>query len=158
MSDDTDEVLVVAAGTAWPFYQLASAYVCQQGRSFRDTSRIAFYSHRTIREYAPLIEERIDDVVLSDATAARLSMAVSTRDRRLGDVIAAALSRAWKEGERSQVFLLTEPTDPRTASFPAVKHTGTSAWTMGQRYTRLDLLRGAASTDDLVPDKAADVR
>jgi len=145
----TEEVLVVAAGNAWPFYRLTNAYVCQAGRFFRPVRRIAFYSNKTIHGVAATIERELDDQMLSDAAAARLSNSLVPAERRLGNTIAAALAGAWKEGERAKVLFLTGVGDPATATFPAIPHRGKSAWTMGQRYAPLDLLAAATTTEDL---------
>jgi hypothetical protein len=63
--ESQSEVLVVAARHAWPEYQWCSAYICQQGRSFRPVKRIGFYSLGQIHELAPMISKTHDDVVWS---------------------------------------------------------------------------------------------
>lgn len=144
-----EDVLVVAAGNAWPFYRLTSAYICQEGRSFRPVGRIAFYSSRTIHGLAAGIKSRSDHQLLTDGSAARLSLSLDPHERRLGNVITAALAGPWKQGERAQIFLLTVPTDPETMTFAAIPHNGKSAWTMGQRYAFSERLLSAKTTDDL---------
>ena len=146
---NSSELLVVAAGTAWPFYRLTSAYVCQAGRSFRPTERIAFYSNKTIHGVAAVIQSVFDHETLSEASAARLSMSVAPHERRMGNVMAAALAGPWKEGGASKVLLLSGPGDPDTLTFRPVTHRGAAAWTMGHRYTDLASLMSATSTDDL---------
>ena len=48
-------------------------------------------------------------------------------------------------------MLLSTPEDPETASFEPVPHDGDVAWTLFQRFTDVDRLRAATSTDELGP-------
>lgn len=148
-NNDDDDVVIVAASNAWPFYRQTAAYVCQPGRSFRGLERVGFYSQRTIHGAVARIQQVIDDVVLSQVAAAELALSVSAHDQRVGDVIAAALAGPWKEGEAAKILLLTPLGDPGTTRFPPIKHRGSSAWTMRQRYTSLSALIAATTTDDL---------
>jgi hypothetical protein len=50
---------------------------------------------------------------------------------------------------RVSVVLLSPPDDAETVSFDPVPHDGDTAWTMFQRFTDVDSLRAATSTDDL---------
>lgn len=143
-----DDVLVVAGGQAWPFYRLTSAYVCQAGRSFRDVPRMAFYTKRAIQGAAARIEHVLDHIELSHAEAARRTLSTVAHERRIGRVLAAALAGAWSEGP-VKVVLLSPIDDPRTIRFDPVAHHSGTAWTMGQRYTKLARLRSARSTMDL---------
>lgn len=142
------EVVVVAARHAWPEYKKYSAYVCQQGRTFQQIQRIAFYSHGVIHELVPQVLSRKDDVVFSkrvnrgqlDNLVCRM-LADSTRD----------------EGKLYQVFLLSSPEDNRTEQLEKQivnnlesKSGRPQAFTQGQRYASLESLRNARRTSELV--------
>ena len=148
----TDDVVVVAAGEAWPLYQLVGAYVCQAGRTFRPVERMAFYSHKTIQPEVPLIRRRVDHVDWSLAEVNRLRRSGSGEDQRLADIIVAARESGWHDG-RNQVFDLSRPgeTGHQTLSHPVLNEsTGRgSAFTQSQRYTTLQALTVARSTADL---------
>ena len=68
----------------------------------------------------------------------------------MGEALAAALHDGLTTA-RVSVVLLSPPDDPDTASFDPVPHEGDAAWTMFQRFTDLDRLRSATSTDELGP-------
>ena len=150
----TDDVVIVAAGNAWPFYRQAAAYVCRSGRSFRPVSYLGFYSQRTIHGAVAAIESVYDNVVLNQTEAARLALSLDGAEQRLGNVIAAALSSAWKEGESCKIILLSPLGGPQTQKFTPIPHHGRSAWTMSQRYANLSALTDAKTTDDLVEEPA----
>ena len=62
-------VVIVAAAQAYWLYQTYGAYVCQDGRSFRDVDRMGFYSNNEIAPHVPFILARRDHVVFSKASA-----------------------------------------------------------------------------------------
>jgi hypothetical protein len=151
----TDDVLIVAARIAYPDYLRKPAYICQDGRSFRDVVRLGFYRHGQIEPHFPAIRAIEDHVPFSRDHAARLRATGSPIDRELADLIETVphYYRKW-EGEPHKVFLLTTPDDPQTLVLgqPIRHDTGGrgSAWTMGQRYTsEAALLANPRSTDDL---------
>lgn len=148
-ADPSDQVVVVAARTAWPLYMtMTPAYICQNQRYFRDVPYLGFYSDRTIHELAPQILRRYDDVWFTDAEAARLLLSVDPWEQRLGRTVQA--TRSVRSPEKPYtVVLLTAPDDPRTQRIGAVHHAGSSAWTMGQRYQRIGALHAARTTEDL---------
>lgn len=147
---DSENVVVVAAGSAWPFYRLCGAYVCQPGRTFQDAGRMAFYSNRQIFGVAARIERIVPSIELSQAEAARRSLSLDPAERRLGEIVAAALDDAWAERD-AQVVVLSTYRSPDTVRFEPVVHRGPHAWTQNQRYARLGKLMSARSTDDLAP-------
>lgn len=147
-SMDTHKVIVVAAGTAWPFYRSTAAYVCQADKQFGDAGLMGFYSKRTIHGAAARIEQVVP-VVLSQANAARRALSLDPLEQRLGNVIAAALASAWKEGEPSTVVLLSALDEADTVTFNAVVHDAPAAWTMNRRYAWLEDLVKAKTTADL---------
>jgi hypothetical protein len=142
---------VVAAGAAWGYYLRHSAYVCQAGRSFRDTDRLAFYRRKRIEPLVPAILARRDGVVFSTKHAASLRAAGNTIDCQIADVIETSLVEGSRfDGAVHQVFLLSASDDPRTLVLGApIIHEGSSAWTMGQRYASSGSLAEARTTADL---------
>ena len=151
---DHETAVIVAAGTAWPFYRLAGGYVCQPGRTFRNAGRLGFYSRRQVHGVAARIERILPSVELSPAEAARRSLSIDPLDRRIGDIITAALSED-RESEVVQVVVLSSFRDEDTLKFEPVLHEGTHAWTQNQRYVRVGALMRAKTTEDLV-DQASD--
>lgn len=146
---DDDKVCVVGASTAWPFYRMTGAYVCQENRYFQeDTGRIGFYSSRLIHGVAPRIEHIYPSVSYDDATAAMLVLDSHPVTRRLGDVLTAALEQGHSD-EAVEILLLTPLGHEGTATFEPVRHEGKGAWTQRQRYASLAQLRVAATTADL---------
>lgn len=150
MNPEDELVCVVAATSAWPFYQASGAYVCQPHRRFRDATRLGFYSARTIHGLAPRIEHVFLDVAVSAAEAARRALSTSPLERRLGRALAAAVEVG--ADPESQVVLLSAPGDPATARIGDITHRGASAWTMFQRYETLGRLTAASDTADLVQE------
>lgn len=144
-----DEVVIVAARAAWPLYQQAAAYITQNERSIRPTRRIGFYASRTIFPALPLILHRYDNVMIDEANAARLLLALNPDKQRLGSVIMAALAVGWSS-ELLTVIVLTALDDPRTLRRTELHHDGASAYTMGQRYAQLGALLAAKTTEDLL--------
>jgi hypothetical protein len=146
---DDNKVCVVSASTAWSFYRLTGAYVCQENRYFQeDTGRLGFYLSRLIQGAAPRIEAIFPSMSLDDGTASTLALSSNPTARRLGIAIDASLDQGLTD-ERVQVVLLTPLGHPDTATFEAVKHEGASAWTQRQRYAYLNQLERARTTEDL---------
>lgn len=145
---DSETVVIVAAGTAWPFYRLCGGYVCQPGRSFQQAGRMGFYSRRQIHGAAARIERILPSVELSQAEAARLSLSLDPADRRVGDIMSAALSEA-RDDETVEIVVLSDIRDQETLKFEPIMHEGTHAWTQNQRYVRVGSLLAARTTDDL---------
>ena len=143
-----DRVCVVAGAGAWPFYLATSAWVGQENRRFSDATRLAFYSGRQIQGLAPRIREVVASVPLTAEDAATQALSCHPVERRVGEALAAALHDGLT-APRVSVVLLSPSDDPDTASFEPIAHRGEAAWTMFQRFTDLDRLRTATSTDDL---------
>src|SRR5205809_1904144 len=51
----TNDIVVVAAEAAFSFYKRHSAYVCQNGRTFRDVRYVARYGDKRIMPFISLI-------------------------------------------------------------------------------------------------------
>lgn len=148
-NDDCD-VVVVAAKWAWPQYLDASAYMCQEGRSFRKVDRMAFYTKNQILETVPRILEGPYRVVLSRSH--------HVESEKLRQTIAKFIElRPDLVGQRFQLFLLSSPSDLNTIKLSApipnnLVNEGTKkrrAFTQGQRYVASTRLLTARATSDL---------
>jgi hypothetical protein len=144
---DDDKVVIVAAGSAWPLYRLCGGYVCQPNRTFQDAGRMGFYSTRLIHGVAAKILEILPSVRLTYEEAARRTFSLNPAERRIGDIMSAALDDVWEESVQ-QVVVLSTAHEQATETFEAVVHNGANAWTMRQRYQSLDVLVSAKTTDD----------
>ena len=150
------DVLVVAAGraAAREYYELG-AYVCQEGRSFRDVDRMGFYRHRRLERHFPRIRYWVDHVEFTREDVARLRSTGAPLDAEVAELVETMLDQERRrEGARHQVLLLTAPDDPDTLVLDEpIPHTHVgrgSAWTQGTRYTSEASLRtGPRTTDDL---------
>ena len=146
----TERVCVVAGAGAWPFYLATGAWVGPENRRFGDAARLGFYSGRQVQGVAPRIREVFTSVPLTAEGAAARALSADPVERRVGEVLAAALHDGLTT-PRVSVALLSLADDPDTESFEPVAHDGETAWTMFQRLVDLDRLRAASSTDELGP-------
>ena len=142
-----NDVVVVAARRAWNEYEDLSAYICQAQRSFRQVSRIGFYSKGNIYPLVPLILETHDDV----------EMTRDAHEGSLGELVNRLLDEERRiEGRRYKVFLLSSPGSSDTVVLPKPipndkrSKTGKgTAFTMSQRYVSSSALLEAKTTTDL---------
>lgn len=146
------DTVVVPGKTAWPLYEDCRAYVCEAGRAFRAFDRMAFYVDREIKPEVPGVIHRRDNAAWTPEENARLARSSDRFDRKVAKVIAATRAAGWSDG-RYQVFLLTQPGDPKHRSLMTAitnKASGKgSAFVQRQRYVSLHALETAASTSDL---------
>lgn len=152
----TDDTVVVAARAAWPEYQRTSAYVCQPDRAFRDgLTHFGFYAQAAIQPLVPRIRAHLIAVPFTRAEAQARR---KTGEREVGHLIDQLLDDGSRiDGDKYDVLLLTGPADPDTAALPQPILNDTLAasgrpwaWTLRQRYTRLDrLISGAFRTSEL---------
>ena len=151
----TDDTVVVAARSAWPEYLQTGAYICQPHRSFRDgLTHFGFYADGAIQPLILRIRAHYPAVVFThdNATAQRDSGEIE-----LADLIVRILDAGDRvEGDAYGVLFLTGPTAPETVRIDAaiINDVTTAsgrdwAWTLGQRYTRLERLREATRTSQL---------
>jgi hypothetical protein len=151
----TDDVLVVAARIAYDEYLNYNAYVCQDGRSFRDVNRLGFYRQGQIERHFPSIRAIEDHVPFSADHVETLRTSGSPIDHEIADLIETLVGHHRRDDwDTYQVFLLTPPDDLRTLTLAnPITHNTTgrgSAWTMGQRYiAETALLCTPATTDEL---------
>jgi hypothetical protein len=145
---DPEEVVVVAAGSAWPFYRSVGGYVCQPERTFRRAGRMAFYSRRLVHGAAARIERVVPRVALTEAETARRALSLDPVERRIGEIMMAAMAEPGDLRD-VEVVVLSPLHHPDTIEFEPLPHHGEHAWTMNQRYVRLSDLLAASTTVDL---------
>lgn len=151
-----DDTVVVAARNAWPEYIRHGAYVCQPDRSFRaDITHFGFYAQGEIKPTIARIDQYLPSVAFSDEGAAELR---AIGQHRAADLVTALLQEGSRDHDAAYgIMLLSREDDPRTVQLdaPIKNDTQTStgrgwAWTLGQRYTRLEkLTSGARWTSEL---------
>ncbi len=158
-SASLEDVVVVAARSAYGEYLEASAYVCQPGRSFRSSvRRIGFYFDRLLRREVPAILHIRDAVPWTLEHADQLRRRGEEHDAAIAHLIEISFrpGSIWfgqrpNAGYRDfKVLLLSPPSHDDTVLLPEpLHHAGASAFTMGQRYVDEEQLLRASSTDDL---------
>jgi hypothetical protein len=150
-----DDVVVVAARTAWPDYLRWGAYVCQPDRSFRQgLTHFGFYTDGAVQYLVPKIRRHLPSVMFSPDEVLSLR---AEGDDELADLIDSLVSAGRRNAEESHgVVLLTAPDDPQTVDLGQIVANDTEtaggkawAWTLSQRYTQLSRLRRATVTSDL---------
>jgi len=147
------DTVIVAASRAWDEYERLQLYVCQPGRFFQNVKYMGFYKTNKIWPLVPLIRERKD----------RVRMEYGGDKGELGRAVDRLIELGLRKPDAEyQVFLLSGPKDPQTIRLdePIVNdllsaNGRRTAFTQGQRYVKLDNLRHAKRTSDLV---AADVK
>jgi len=144
---NANDVVIVAARSAWPEYQELHAYVCQQNRPFRQVARLGFYSRGVINPLVPKIVGIFDDV----------EMRPGLHEGELGKLVDHLVETGKRpEGAMFKVLLLSAPESPDTIHLdrpiPNDKRSQSgkpTAFTMGQRYVPSEVLRTARTTSDL---------
>jgi len=152
-----DDTVVVAARDAWPLYQQVPAYICQQDRGFRrGLTHLGFYAGGAIQALVPQILAYHPAVTFTAAAAA----SYNATEPALAALVELVLSRQLRdEGSTQGVMLLSGPGDAATVRLAAPIQNDTTtqagrkwAWTLGQRYVRLERLRsGVTVTSALQP-------
>lgn len=148
-----EDVVVVAAPSAWPEYQACHAYVCQQGRSIRPVKYMGFYSEKVIQKRVPEILERHDNIRLEKGKHKGLL------GKAIDNLLPYLRRRSGKvklEGRFYKFILLSAPDDLRTEHLDSpvenrkLSKTGKpTAFTQKQTYVSLSKLKAAKTTDDL---------
>ena len=142
-----DDVVIVAARSAWPEYNELHAYVCQANRTFQQVSRMGFYSKGVIYPLVPKILEVYEEV----------PMVSGSYSGPLGKLVDRLVNESLRvEDARFKVILLSPPDSPDTlklaAPIPNNQRSKTgkpTAFTMGQRYASSQQLLAAKLTSDL---------
>ena len=145
------DTVVVAARSAYPLYLQYHAYVCQPDRAIKPVRYMAFYTGRQIKVEVPHIEHRRAHVEFSRPSAAGSPTSGSEVDKAIAQLIAQCLADGTHtEGALHDVYLLSAPDDAATILLgEPIAHTGSFAFTMGQRYVDSAQLRSARSTSQL---------
>ena len=143
-----ERACVVGGAAAWPFYLATSAWVGQENRRFGNAERLGFYSGREVHGSLPRIQHVVGSVPLRVEEAATRTLGADPLERRVGEVLAAALHEGMTTA-RVAVVLLSPPDDPDTLTIDPLPHEGDAAWTMFQRVVDVDRLRAATSTAEL---------
>ena len=164
-----ENVLVVAASRAWPFYKRHGFYTCQADRGFRPVEFMAFYASGHIqtqvaRIIRPSPADAYDAVDVESAVNDDGDGWLSAKLRELESLEPGALARLGV----AKVIRLSPPLGEgeqesagRTIRLHAAirndnknRNDGATAFTMGHRYVRLDRLRNpkAVTTSDVVGD------
>ena len=94
------KVCVVAAPSAWSFYRLASAFICQPGRSLQDAEWLGFYSGQAIQPAVARILVVFSPVELTVETAAEWALSVDPLRRQ------ARVARAPPEARRGALAVV----------------------------------------------------
>lgn len=156
---ENPDTVIVAANVAYGEYLKYNAYVCQPDRAFRTDARwMGFYANEAIQKEVPEILHVWDRVRFSREKVDELRKTDDPVRNELADlieVLAEKTTRRWDEDFK--VFLLSPSADARTHKLPKKvsnssldRHGSGTAYTQGQRYSRIDaLLRGPANTDEL---------
>lgn len=155
---DSDDVVIVAARSAYPEYLRRGVYVCQSERGFRQgLTHLGFYAEGAIQTHIARIRYREDMVPFTHEEVERRGEGTEV-DRAIAQIISEDLDSGQRvQGEPYQVFVLSPAGDPETILLaqPILNDTVTSAgkpwaWTLGQRYTSLAALTrpGVSVTSD----------
>ena len=143
-----ERACVVGGAAAWPFYLATGAWVGQENRRFGNAERLGFYSGREVHGSLPRIQHVVGSVPLTVEEAAARTLGPDPLERRVGEVLAAALHEGMTT-PRVAVVLLSPPDDPDTITIQPLPHEGDAAWTMFQRVVDVERLRAATSTAEL---------
>lgn len=110
------DVVIVAAGAAYPEYLTYQAYVGHPNRPFQaSVVRMAFYTKKAIQREVPVITEVRPAVLFSRDEMGRLYGSGRETDRDIADLIDVLLTETGRpECERFDVALLSAPDDPAT--------------------------------------------
>lgn len=180
LPDDVIEnrVLVVPAGMAWEEYMGCNAYICQEKRSFRPSSRLAFYTKGEIKPRVPRILAKFDSVFFPEESEEfipeehiLLSHDEEKPDKETMENLERVI-RYWSKkrgeyGKRFKVLLLSpfieddkaEPCKENNGTWhlpAAVKHEPEgkmTAYVMKHRYVSFDSLKKAKTTSELEDHK-----
>jgi len=145
--ESPNDVVVVAARSAWPEYNELHAYICQPERPFQQVGRIGFYSKGVVYPLVPKILSVHDNVVMQK----------DKYDGELGALVNRLLDERLRAvGNQFKVMLLSSPDAPDTLKLAdpipndlKSKAGKGTAFTMGQRYVSSKALLAAKTTSDL---------
>jgi len=157
---ESDEVIIIPAKRAWEFYCKLSAYECQHNRTFRPTTRMAFYHDGAIERSIPRILDSVR-VTKFDEEGVRKEAGFSEDMRaRLLNLIRVMKANgfgAWCNGKPQQITFLSSVESSQTITLPhrvlndkTTKNGKPWGFVIGQRYVSLSkLLKGPTKTSEL---------
>lgn len=153
-----DDVVIVAARSAYPEYLATAAYICQPDRVFRDSAtRLGFYADGEIKPEIAEIQYVEESVIFTVEEAHRRKSSAHAAVRQVGGLVQLSLQSGRDSGQAYKVMLLSAKDAAATLvlSAPIANDQRTATgkrwgWTLGQRYTSLAALkRGPAVTSAL---------
>lgn len=145
--ENPNDIVIVAARSAWPEYNKLHAYICQPNRSFQQVTRLGFYSKGVIHPIVPRIIASHDEVEIKR----------NSHKGELGKLVNTLLDQELRpENGIFKVLMLSAPDAPETLKLDCPipnnkldKSGKGTAYTMSQRYSSSDRIRAAKTTSDL---------
>ncbi len=159
--EPTEDVLVVAATDALPFYQnVVHAYICPTNYVKQPVRYLAFYYDKAVQPVIARVRDQYDRVPWTTSEMNRLLASDDPRDQLLSEVMRKAFEVSWAretqgldEVRELKVFILSGSDESDTEildrSVPMGHPNGHPNPIQGHKYTTLEKLRSASSTDDL---------
>ncbi len=153
--EPTEDVLVVAATDALPFYQnVVHAYICPTNYAKQPVRYLAFYYDKAVQPVIARVRDQYDRVPWTTSEMNRLLASDDPRDQLLSEVMRKAFEAAWSDGaQKLKVFILSGPDESDTEildrSVPMGHRGGHPNPIQRYQYTTLEKLRSASSTYDL---------
>jgi hypothetical protein len=150
-----DDVVIVAAKSAYDLYLRFGVYACQPRRTFRTSQWMGFYLDKTIQPEIPRILHIEPYIEYTDEWIQRLALRGGPYDQQLADAVRdlrdSGARPAPGDPANNEIVILTPPEDDRSIALSqAIAHIGYGAWTRGQRYASAAALRQSpATTADL---------
>jgi hypothetical protein len=150
-SGANDDVVIVAAASAYDLYLRFGVYACQVGRRFRNAQWLGFYRSKTIEPEIPRILHVEPYVKYEDDFVAELAKRGGQFDRRVADIVRELRdSGARPAGGTNEIVLLSPPHDSATIVLKnPIAHHGFAAWVRGQRYASSSALKRSRTTAEL---------
>lgn len=154
----TDDVVIVAARSAYPEYLALGAYICQPDRVFRESAtRLGFYADGEIKTEIAEIQYVEESVIFTLEEAERRKASAHPEIRRVGELLEVSISNGRGPGHAYKVMLLSPKDAAETIllQVPILNDQTTVTgkrwgWTLGQRYISLAaLMSGPAVTSAL---------
>jgi hypothetical protein len=138
-----DDVVVVAAKSAYDLYLGFGVYACQVGRRFRNAEWMGFYLKKTIqREFARILH--IEQFVqYTDTFIERIAARGGQYDEHLANVVRQLRNSGERPaGGTNEIVILSSRESNRSLVLDRpIIHTGYGAWTQSQRYVSSVALR-----------------
>jgi hypothetical protein len=146
-----DDVVIVAAKSAYDLYLRFGVYACQPRRTFRTAQWMGFYLDKTIQPEIPRILHIEPYIEYTDEWIQRLTVHGGPYDQQLANAVRdlrdSGARPAPGDPANNEIVILTPPEDDRSIALSrAIAHIGYGAGTRGQRYTSAAALRQSPAT------------